>query len=1101
MKKSTLIFCLLLTISAFAQDKLRLVNSGQLLREGIQYHDEEKYDKAILKYKQIPENDTNYVLAQFELGLTYMAQKSFDKAIDLYTNILQSESQYRSSFFQQLGNAYSQNKQLDKALETYRLGLKEFPYYFRYYSEMGAACFINDQPVLALKYLDSCLKINFTYGRAHYLMGQVCAKNNYFIPAMLSYQMAAYLSYDDEVGLNALVEIQKIANGEIIINKDSITKLFPDNENNFEEIDEIIRSKSELSEKYKVKPAVNLPFDALVKGLHLVNNRISMFPEGKGWYYENLVPIYNAWWAKKEFPIMMYRMCNAVNNEQTKKMFAKNKPKIEKHFYEFFNSLLDTRFTYQGRINGKTEVYKHIFTYATNNLFMIMPKDEDYDLSKPHEPKTGYYRYFYNNGVIKSEGNYTDGKQDGIWKYYNEDATQYSTIDNISEKEYTITKYYTNGQKRSYEHIKDGLTIDNYLQYYSNGVLEQKLPIKENHIDGEFAIYYDNGQVRRSNKMVKGKIADGEEIYYHPNGVILSKGTNKNDKAEGEYTEYYEDGKIKFTRIYKDGKANGPAKEYFRNGQVSEEYTYVDDKYDGVYKSYYDNGVLEREAKYVKGESIGKTKLYDFDGKLFAEYLDGKNKIKSATYYDKTGKVIYTVDAQKNELDLKKYNALGIVIEEGKVKKDFRVGTWKFYSDGGALLYIKTYDDKGVFNGKVEKYLVGEILDERYEMKDDEYDGTYIEYFINGNKLREGNYVKGNKEGPWKYYFNNKNIRDEIYYHEDKMVGIRRIYNPDGKLKTIEEYKEGYIYKVKLFNSEGKMISSDTTGFPYGNLILKYENGNTYCHTSYKNGKKHGKQYFYYSNGFTKNIEEYVDGVQTGLEINYHSNGKPEYKCKYVNGDLDSTYTWFTESGQVEVRRNYKYDREDGTETYYAFNGKVEMTGNNKYDDREGWFEYFSADGNLQYRILYHMGIQLAYSYKGKNGKFVDSIPFVKGSGEMFASFQNGNTSSKCSFVNGKRNGTYTRYYSNGKKEFEATYKFGYYDGLYTEYYENGNIRIQVNYDNNHKTGIQKEFDQTGKLVKETPYEIDYINGVQKIYSNGKLIQSLTYYYDDTADK
>ncbi len=1101
MHRTLSILLLFFVSNSYAQEKITLVNSGELIKEGIEYHDDGKYDKAILKYKQVPENDTNYTLMIYELGLTYMAQENFTKSIELYEKGMKLESTYKASFIQQLGNAYSRNKQLDKALETYRYGLKEFPYYFRYYSEMGAASYLNGKPKEALIYLDSCLQINFFHGRAHYLMGQICERNNYFIPAILSYQMAAYLSSGDQVGLSSLVQIQKIANGEIEIDKDSINELFAKGENNFEDIDEIIRSQSELDEKYKVKPAVNLPFNALVKSLHLVNNRLSLSPEGTGWYYENLVPIYLDWWNKKDFPIILYKMAGSVDNDQARKMFTKNKSKINKHYGNFYNEQMDAKFTYKCRIAGNKNTYKHLFSYINDNLFALIPKDEEYDFNEGIMPKNGYYIYFFNNGVKKSEGKYEDANLDGVWQYYTEKGNIIRKADNIGKDEFKRTTYYSNGQPESTDHYKDGKFINDYISYYPNGVIKSSIPVVNGVIDGKVKFYHDNGQLSCIRQFEKGKIKDGEEINYHSNGVVESKVKYKNEKMEGEVIEYYADGKIKRKTKYKDGKANGNSKEYHRNGTLKGDYNYSDGQYDGSVKEYYDNGVLETEANYTKGENKGKSLYYDFDGKLYAEYVENKGKIKTAIYYDKQGNKIYEVDAQKNELNLQKYNQVGIMTEEGKVKKDFRVGKWKFYSQSGALNTIKEYDEKGNFNGKVESYLVGDILDEKYEMKDNKLNGYYIEYYCNGNKRREGNYVDGLKEGVWRQLYINKEIFQEEFYVKGEREGALKYYYPNGKIKGIEEYKDGLFYKLISYDVNGNFASEDTIGYPSGTLIINYANGKPRLNFRYLNGKKEGKQVSYWANGNYRNVEEYKNGEQINNEYNYLPNGKLNTKYKYTDGERDSVYTSFYENGKAENTEHFLYDESNGEETYYYENGKIELTGINKDNVREGWFSFYSSDGMLQYKLFYHLGIELAYSYLNKSGKLVDSIPFKNASGDYTCYFQNGNLSAKGVYVNGQRHGVYTKYYANGKKEFETTYNYGLRQGLYIMYYDNGKIKLEVNYENNNKNGLEKEYDVNGKLVKETTWDHNYMNGPEKYYTNGKLVKTINYFYDDTADK
>ena len=41
--------------------------------------------------------------------------------------------------------------------------------------------------------------------------------------------------------------------------------------------------------------------------------------------------------------------------------------------------------------------------------------------------KDGLIEEFYENGQLKSKGNYKDGKEDGLWEYFDEDGKETKT--------------------------------------------------------------------------------------------------------------------------------------------------------------------------------------------------------------------------------------------------------------------------------------------------------------------------------------------------------------------------------------------------------------------------------------------------------------------------------------------------------------------------------------------------------------------------------------------------------------------------------------------------------------------------------------------------
>ena len=63
-----LTLCALIMGTSFAQrtQNLQRVNSIEIIKKGIQYHDEGKYKEALAEYAKVPFGDANYDLAVYE---------------------------------------------------------------------------------------------------------------------------------------------------------------------------------------------------------------------------------------------------------------------------------------------------------------------------------------------------------------------------------------------------------------------------------------------------------------------------------------------------------------------------------------------------------------------------------------------------------------------------------------------------------------------------------------------------------------------------------------------------------------------------------------------------------------------------------------------------------------------------------------------------------------------------------------------------------------------------------------------------------------------------------------------------------------------------
>ena len=102
----------------------------------------------------------------------------------------------------------------------------------------------------------------------------------------------------------------------------------------------------------------------------------------------------------------------------------------------------------------------------------------------------------YEDGELEFEGNYIDGKRNGLQKYW-----------------------YENGQLHKEENYKDGKKNGLHKEWYKNGQLYDE----ENYIDGKseglHKRYYKNGQLKMENNLKNGKLKT--QKMWSENGQIV----------------------------------------------------------------------------------------------------------------------------------------------------------------------------------------------------------------------------------------------------------------------------------------------------------------------------------------------------------------------------------------------------------------------------------------------------------------------------------------------------------------------------------------------------------------------------------------------------
>src|SRR6476620_10882745 len=136
------LLCFLLapiTFSTFAQENNPLINSCELIRKGVELHDQGKYKDAMALYLQVPRSDTNYDNSLYELSLSAYANNQFEesrKYAELGAKLFPERA---DDFNTQLANALDNLGKHDEALTLYEKTIQLFPRQFILYFNQGLA--------------------------------------------------------------------------------------------------------------------------------------------------------------------------------------------------------------------------------------------------------------------------------------------------------------------------------------------------------------------------------------------------------------------------------------------------------------------------------------------------------------------------------------------------------------------------------------------------------------------------------------------------------------------------------------------------------------------------------------------------------------------------------------------------------------------------------------------------------------------------------------------------------------------------------------------------------------------------------------------------
>ncbi len=161
---------------------------------------------------------------------------------------------------------------------------------------------------------------------------------------------------------------------------------------------------------------------------------------------------------------------------------------------------------------------------SSNASENVKPKLKEYswdDLTIPNDtlaftktdmkPVTGVVRDRYEDGQLKLELNYKDGKAQGIQRGWYEDGQLcYETNYKDGKDEGLQRGWHENGQLRLEHNCKDGKDEGLQREWYENGQLMGESTCKYGKEDGLFRMWYENGQLKY-------------EINYKNDNVISAK--------------------------------------------------------------------------------------------------------------------------------------------------------------------------------------------------------------------------------------------------------------------------------------------------------------------------------------------------------------------------------------------------------------------------------------------------------------------------------------------------------------------------------------------------------------------------------------------------
>jgi len=154
-----------------------------------------------------------------------------------------------------------------------------------------------------------------------------------------------------------------------------------------------------------------------------------------------------------------------------------------------------------------------------------------YEGNYENDARNGYGTKTWSNGDVY-EGSWKNDVQNGHGsKTWSNGIVYEGNFENGDQKGYgNKTWWYENGQMRYEHNFKDGKKDGKSTRWYENGQMRYEHNFKDGKKDGKFIWWHENGQIKLEENYKDGKL-DGKETYWYENGQRQSESNYKDGKC------------------------------------------------------------------------------------------------------------------------------------------------------------------------------------------------------------------------------------------------------------------------------------------------------------------------------------------------------------------------------------------------------------------------------------------------------------------------------------------------------------------------------------------------------------------------------------------
>ena len=285
--------------------------------------------------------------------------------------------------------------------------------------------------------------------------------------------------------------------------------------------------------------------------------------------------------------------------------------------------------------------------------------------------KDGKWLFWDENGIIKEEVHYKDGKRQGLTTYFSMSGNESAKIIYQNGRPWNgeWTTWYPDGNKKESGTYLDGEKQSPWTAWYDNGQKKYVIHYKNSLEHGLYTEWNEDGRLTKDIEYDTGKPVSEYLVEYQGEGY--TEINRRNGELSGSWIKWHANGKKDEEGLYKYGKKGGAWTGWYKNGEKRYYGKYVDGKPDGQYTELDNKGRLTKNIEYELGSII-------------SEYHILRDENGVTEYHKKNG-----VLAGK----WTRWYSNGNKAEEGTYKNGKRSGEWNGWYRSDKKNYSCVYED------------------------------------------------------------------------------------------------------------------------------------------------------------------------------------------------------------------------------------------------------------------------------------------------------------------------------------------------------------------------------------------------------------------------